>query len=657
MRRYGEVQIDLSRQGPGARRSFVHALLDREPNRLGEAFREALFQRTKGHPLFTVELLQEMQARGDLVQDGTGHWQAGPTVDWQALPARVEAVIAQSIGRLPAPLQETLKIASVAGENFMAELVARVQGVDERQLVRQLSGVVDRQHRLIRSQGNQRQAAQMLSHYRFGHILFQQYLYESLDTTERVYLHEAVGNALEQLYQERTEAVAVQLAHHYQAAGLVAKAVKYLCQAGERAVRLHAHAEAIVHLSQGLALLDYLPHTLERDRQELRLQLALATGLRFTKGWSAAEVEPIYLRARALCQQVGENAQLISVLWGLFGFYIVRGALGTAYDLGEECLRLAQKEKDPLPYVAASHFMLGGPLHNLGNLVSARQHLEQGIALLDSLQQHRIPELVSGLNAGVLYRSFMAHTLWYLGFPEQALGQNEASLTLARTHALPFSEAGALAYAAMLHQLRQEWHLARTQAAAAIALCTELGFPYYLAWAIVVEGAALVEQGETEKGIAQIRRGLAELRAIGSRIREPYYLSLLARAYTKAGQIEEGLYTLAEALVCAYERGDQCHISELQRLKGDFLWQQAADEEEVEACFHQAIAISRQHQAKSLELRAVISLSRLWQAQGKITAAYQQLAAIYNWFTEGLDTPDLQEASALLDQLWCESMG
>jgi predicted ATPase/DNA-binding XRE family transcriptional regulator len=653
IRRYGEVEIDLGRRDPAGGRSFVHALLDREPNWLDEPFREALFQRTRGHPLFTVELLREMQARGDLVQDGTGHWQEGTTVDWQALPARVEAVIAQSIGRLPAQLQETLKVASVAGESFTAEVVARVQGMDERQLVRQLSGVVDRQHRLIRSQGSQRQGEQMLSHYRFGHALFQQYLYQNLDETERVYLHEAVGQALEQLYQEQTEMVAVQLAHHYQAAGLVAKTVEYLCQAGERAVRLHAHAEAVVHLSQGLALLRRLPQTIENMRQELRLQLLLGASLRFMKGWAAAEVEPPYLRARALCQQLGETSQLISVLWGLNGFYIVRGRLQEAHNLGRECIRLAQEQADPVPYIGASQFMLAAPLHHLGNLTSARSHLEQGISLLDGLQRHHMPGFLSGLHGNILCRSFVAHTIWLLGFPDQSLQQNQDALALAQDLSHPFNVAAALAYAAMLHQFRREWHLAQTQAAAAIALCTELEFPYYHAWAVVVEGAVLAEQGETENGIAQIGRGLAELQITGAWLRQPYYLSLLAGAYTKAGEIDEGLRTLAAAVACAHERDDHCHMAELHRLRGELLWQKGADADEVESCFHQAIAIAHQQQARSLELRAVMSLGRLWQRQGRTVAARQQLAAIYGWFTEGFDTPDLQEAKALLDELSC----
>jgi transcriptional regulator with XRE-family HTH domain/tetratricopeptide (TPR) repeat protein len=650
MRRYGEVEIDLGRRDPATGRSFVHALLDREPNRLREPFREALFQRTRGHPLFTVELLREMQARGDLVQDGAGHWQEGTTVDWQALPARVEAVIAQSIGRLPAQLQESLRVASVAGESFTAEVVARVQGMDERQLVRQLSSVVDRQHRLIRSQGNQRQGEQMLSHYRFGHALFQHYLYQNLDETERVYLHEAVGQALEQLYQEQTGLVAVQLAHHYQAAGLVAKAVEYLCQAGEWAVRLHAHAEAIVHLSQGLALVGHLPETIENMQKELRLQLLLGASLRFLKGWAAAEVEPSYLRARALCQQLGDTSQLISVLWGLNGFYIVRGMLQEAHNLGQECIRLAQEQADPVPYIGASQFMLAAPLHHLGKLASARSHLEQGISLLDGLEQQYMPGFLSGLHGNILYRSFVAHTIWLLGFPDQSLQQNQEALALAEALSHPFNVAAALAYAAMLHQFRREWHLAQTQAAATITLCTEVEFPYYQAWAVVVEGAVLAEQGEAEKGIAQIERGLADLRVTGAGLRQPYYLSLLAGAYAKAGEIDEGLRILATAMAWAYERDDYCHVAELHRLKGEFLWQQAADEEEVEVCFQQAIAVARQQQAKSLELRAAMSLGRLWQRQGRTVAARQQLAAIYNWFTEGFDTPDLQEAKALLDE-------
>jgi predicted ATPase/transcriptional regulator with XRE-family HTH domain len=650
IRRYGEVEINLGQRDSAMGRSFVHALLDREPNRLREPFREALFQRTRGHPLFTVELLREMQARGDLVQDGAGHWQEGTTVDWQALPARVEAVIAQSVGRLPAQLQESLRVASIAGESFTAEVVARVQGMDERQLVRQLSGVADRQHRLIRSQGSQRQGEQMLSQYRFGHALFQQYLYQSLDASERVYLHEAVGQALEQLYQAQTEMVAVQLAHHYQAAGLVAKAVEYLCQAGERAARLHAYAEAITHFSQGLTLLERLPETTDRLRQELRLQLALGASLRFLRGWAAVEVEAVYLRARALCEQLGDTSQLILVLWGLYGFYVVQGMLRTAYELGEECLHLAQESEDPIPHVV-SHFMLGAPSHHLGDLLACRKHLEQGIVILNGLEHRHMPEFFSGVTAGVLYRSFVAHTIWQLGFPDQSLSQNQDALVLAQNLSHPFSIGTALAYAAMLHELRREWRLAQAQAEAAITTCTKLTFPYYLAWSIVVKGAALAEQGETEEGIAQIQQGMADLYSIGSRMREPYYLSLLARAYTKAGRLEEGLRTLDEAMDSAQTEDDHSHVAELYRLRGEVLWQQGAGENEVEVCFQQAIIFARQQQAKSLELRAVMSLGRLWQQQGKATAARRQLAMIYAWFTEGFDTPDLQDAKALLDKL------
>ena len=266
-RHFGQILIDL-RQAEG--RLFVTALLDTEPNRLDKTFQEALYQHTQGHALFTVEILRGMQERGDLVQDEAGQWVEGPNLNWETLPARVEGVIGDRIARLPKMLPKVLEVASVEGEVFTAEVVARVQAFDERELVRQLSGNLDKQHRLVVGQGSQRLGARRLSQYRFRHILFQHYLYNSLDEVERGYLHEAVAKELEQLYGEQSADIAGELARHFEAAGLFDKAISYLQQAGDRAVRLSANDEALAHFYKVLALLETMPDTLEHQRQELR---------------------------------------------------------------------------------------------------------------------------------------------------------------------------------------------------------------------------------------------------------------------------------------------------------------------------------------------------------------------------------------------------
>ncbi|MFQ5595610.1 MAG: tetratricopeptide repeat protein [Anaerolineae bacterium] len=261
-RYHGDIQVTLGQEGEAERREFVDAFLDARLNCLDEEFRRALFRHARGHPLFTVELLRNMQERGYLVQDDFGCWIETPELDWASLPARVEGVIGERIGRLEAELQETLTVASVEGEDFTAEVLARVQSVDERGLVRQLSRELDRQHRLVGAQGVQRlgpstgsgRRRQRLSLYRFRHNLFQKYLYNHLDEGERSFLHEDVGTVLEALYGNQTDEIAVQLARHFEEAGLDDKARRYHHQAGARARRQYANEEALTHLNRALAL-------------------------------------------------------------------------------------------------------------------------------------------------------------------------------------------------------------------------------------------------------------------------------------------------------------------------------------------------------------------------------------------------------------------
>jgi len=391
----GAIVVDLAQAGG---QQLIDAILDSEPNRLGTPFREMLYRQTRGHPLFTIELLRGLQERGDLVHDRTGCWIEGPNLDWHALPARVEAAIRERIDRLDRPLQDALRVASVEGEVFTAEVVARVRGTDERKVLERLSGELDRRHRLVRAHAIERLGPRRISRYRFRNYLFQKYLYDSLDTVERTYLHEDVGNVLEGLYTGRTDdkvAIAPQLAWHFEEADIAEKAVHYLCQAGERAVQLSAYREGITHLAKGLSLLATLPDSLERDRQELTMQLLLGMA-HIANGTFVQEVEVTYQRARELGHRTGERALLCQALGEMAIFHYVRAEHHRAYELAQEALSEAQVAGDPA-LVTWSHWHLGLTLFCLGEHTAAREHLQQVIEVYDQKRRRHGCRLRSGI--------------------------------------------------------------------------------------------------------------------------------------------------------------------------------------------------------------------------------------------------------------------
>jgi predicted ATPase/DNA-binding SARP family transcriptional activator len=645
-RAFGDIEVDLERTEG---RPFVDALLDSEPNRLASAFREALHLRTQGHPLFTVELLRGMQERGDLVQDGEGRWVQGPTLDWETLPARVEAVIAERIGRLPHSLRQLLSVASVEGETFTTEVVARLQVASERETVRCLSETLDRQHRVVSARGIRRLGSQRLSRYRFRHILFQKYLYGTLDQVERVYLHEQVGTALEELHgDEGIAAVALELARHFQEAEITEKAIRYLHQAGKRAVQLSAYEEGIAHLTRGLALLTALPHSRERDEQELALQLTLGAA-QIGHGTFFREVGTAYARARELGQQTGKTEQLCQALGELAIFHYVRAEHHAARALAEEALSQARRTEDPL-LVAWCHWHLGFILFGLGEYTLARDHLEQVIAFYVPEKHHRSFVLLPGADAGVSAMAYEACCLWCLGYPEQAAKHSQEALTLARELGHPLSLADVLCYAGCLFNAMRRDAQALKQHAEELMQSAIEQVPSWLEPGTSYRGQAVAMLGQVQEGMTQMREGIAAGQSRGVRCYVSGVLRSLAEAQAKADRPEEGLSTLAEALAFVEQTDERHWEAELYRLRAELLLMQGKAAE-AEASLHQAIEVARRQRAKSWELRATTSLARLWQGQGRIDEARQTLAQVYGWFTEGFDTPDLREAKALLEEL------
>jgi predicted ATPase len=660
-RYFGHMAIDLDLTQEDEGRRFVDALLDVEPNQLGAAFRTAIYRHTEGHPLFTVELLRHMQERGNLVRDEQGRWVEDASLNWGLLPTRVEGVIEERVGRLDKELREVLTVASVAGEDFIAQVVARVQGMSEWELVRRLTRELDRQHRLVREQAIVRVGEQRLSFFRFRHNLFQSYLYNDLGPTERELLHEEVGNVLQALYGENADEIAVQLAWHYERAGVRERAGTYLRRAGEQARRRYAYEEAVAYFRRALELLKTIPETSERARRELDLQIALGVPLVHAKGHAAPEVEVAYTRAQELCEQVGEESQRFQVLLGLRRFYFSRGELQTASLLGEQLLDAAQSLRDPI-YVSRAHMMHGENLYWLGEFAQAREHCEAGVTLYDPHQQGSHLSLY-GNDTGVGCRLIGALALWHLGYPNQALAMSQEALDQAGTLSHPFTLVFARYFHGVLHQLCWEVGVVQEQAQGVLRISAQQGFALYQAWGRILNGWALalgarehlkgqpfLRRGQVEEGIGQMCKGIAALQAIGTAVTLPSSLASLAEAYGQLGKVGEGLDLLDEALGLMDENSERCWEAELHRLRGELM---LSNEEQAgaEACFQRALDVARSQCARSWELRAATSLSRLWHRQGKGAEARALLQGIYDWFSEGFGTADLVEARATLDAL------
>jgi predicted ATPase len=600
-----------------------------------------IIEKTDGVPLFVEEMTKAILESGHL-KDVDGHYELTGSLRALTIPATLQDSLMARLDRL-VTAKAVAQYASVIGRQFPYVLLQAVSQLDDVMLQYELRRLVEAE--IVYQRGLPPQA-----YYFFKHALIQDAAYASLLKSTRQHYHHHIAQVLEFQFPETTQTQPELLAHHCTEAGPTEKAVYYWYQAGQSAVQRSAHVEAISHLTTGLELLQTLPEAPQRLAREVDMLIALGASLLATKGYAAPEVEQTYSRARQLCEHLDDPHQLFPVWRGLYSYFNVRAEYQTAHTLGEQLLALAQQVQDTVMLLVA-HRALGSTLFWLGAITSAHTHLAQGMALYDP-QQHRASMLLYGEDAGVLCYSLAAWALWFLGYPEQGLMRSHEAVTLVQQMAHPFSLGFALIATVWFHQFRHEVHAAQKYAEVAINLATEQEFPYWRAQGAVLHGWALAHQGQTQEGIEQITQGLRAFCATGAEIAQPYFLAFLADVHGILGKPEEGLTILTEALTLVDRTGERWYEAELYRLKGELLLQQNSDNQaEAETCFQQAIAIAQNQRAKSLELKAATSLARLWQQQGKRQEAYELLASVYGWFTEGFDTADLQEAQALLDAL------
>jgi class 3 adenylate cyclase/DNA-binding winged helix-turn-helix (wHTH) protein/predicted ATPase len=598
--------------------------------------------RTDGIPLFVEELTRSVLESGVLRETAEAYELSVP-LPALSIPITLHDSLMARLDRL-GTAKGMAQWGATLGRQFSYAHIQASSQRDEEVLQRDLKLLVDAE--LLYQRGVPPHAT-----YQFKHALIQEAAYESLLRSTRQYYHQRIAQVLTIQFPDTVHTQPELAAYHYTEAGLHEEAIAYWQQAGRVAQERSAHAEAIAHLNQGLQLLMTLPESGERDQQELTFCIDLGKSLTATKGWGALEAESTYARAWELCQQTGDILQHVAVLWGLSSGYVVRADFMKHHEVGAWFFSLADQRSNATLLMVA-HYITGINLFHTGEYVTGLQHLEQAHALYDPRQ--RPTHVTLGVDTGVFALSYSSHVLWGLGYPEQAVQRSGEALALAQEVHHPFSIALAQAYTAMLHQFRQEPHAASEYADRALALCTEHSLAYYLAWATIIQGWALAEQDRLEEGIAQMQQGLTAFQATGHRfrLRFPYYLVLLAKAYGHSGEVEKGVRLLDEAFAAMQQTGEHVWEAELHRLKGELLLARpTADYTTAEACLHQALEVARRQQAKSWELRAATSLARLWQSQGKGTAAHDLVAPVYNWFTEGFETADLQDAKALLAAL------
>jgi class 3 adenylate cyclase/predicted ATPase len=603
---------------------------------------QQIIEKTDGVPLFVEEVTKAILESGQL-KEVDGHYELTGSFSTFAIPATLQDSLMARLDRL-VTAKGVAQMGATMGRQFAYDLLQAVSQLNERTLHEEL-------HRLVEAELLYQRGLPPQATYVFKHALIQEAAYQSLLKSTRQHYHQRIAQVLEAQFSETVEAQPELLAHHYTEATLPAQAIPYWYTAGQQASERSAHREAIAHLRQGLALLQTLPETPQRLQREVNMHIALGASLIATKGYAAPEVAQTYTYARQLCEHLDDPRQMFTVLRGLWNYYQGRAEYHMARALGEQLLALAQQQAQDSAMFLAAHRTLGATLYYLAAVASAHTHFAQGIALYD-LQQHRASTFLYGEDAGVVCRTLDASTLWLLGYPDQGRTQSQQAVTLAQQIAHPFSLGFALSNTAIFYHLRREGRATQEYTAAVLSISPEQLSPQGQAAGALLHGWVLVQQGQAQEGIAQLTQGLTAWRASGAEIGRPYWLMRIAEAHGMLGEPAVGLTVLTEALALVDTTGERLFESELYRRKGELLLQQSvSNQTEAESCFHHAMDIARNQQAKSFELRAATSLARLWQQQGKRQEAYDLLAPVYHWFTEGFDTADLKDAKALLEEL------
>src|SRR5260221_4635362 len=596
-------------------------------------------ERADGVPLFVEELTKSVLESG-LLHEATDGYVLDGALPPFAIPTSLHDSLMARLDRL-ASVRLVAQTGAAIGRQFSYGLLYAASRLPEDELQAALARLVASE--LVFQRGTPPDAV-----YAFKHALVQDAAHGSLLRSSRQQLHAQIVQALETDSPEMMETQPELFAQHYAEAGLVEQSVACWAKAGHRSAARSAMAEAAAQFQKGLDQLVLLPDDQKRQRQELRFRSALSTVLHAVKGHAAPATGHAYAQAREVWEQAGSPSEYLGVPYGQCRYHTYRGELDLAQRLNEDLLRLSRR-RDHSAGLVLAHYSSGGNLSFTGRFASSRRHLEGVLALYDPISHGALVDQV-GFHPQVVSKAFLGNVLFCLGFPNQGLARSNAAIAEARSLAHPPSLAASLAVDVRLLSLVGENDALDELSKQLVSVATEQGFPYWRALGAIYRGWVEVKNGHVAEGISLLRSGSVAYRVTGPELYVPHHIALLAAACEIAGQIEEAVTLLDDALQIVERTGERWLAAELSRHKGQLLLRQGYSEA-AEELYYKALSIAHEQEAKLWELRAAASLARLRRDQGRHTEARDLLAPVYGWFTEGFDTPDLREAKALLDEL------
>jgi predicted ATPase len=566
-----------------------------------------------------------------------------------AVPASLHASLMARLDRLGAA-KEVAQIGAAIGRQFSHALLASVVPKSEADLASALD-------RLIQAGLLFRHGVPPHASYLFKHALVRDAAYGTLLRDPRRALHARIAEALENQFAEIVESQPELLARHCTEAGLIEKAAGLWAGAGLRSLARSMLVEATAHLNRALAQIATLAGTPALRGEQIKLQVALVNALMHTKGHAAPETIASLERARVFIERaesLGESAEdpllLFSVPYGFWVANFIAFNGDVLRELAAQFLALAEKQRATVPLMIG-HRLMGTSLLFAGNITEGRAHYDQAIAFYDP-SAHRMLATRFGQDVAVAILSYRALTLWLLGFPEAALEDANDALKHARASSHAVTLMYGLNHAAMLNLWCGIYSTAQSQLDETISLAEEKGALLWKAAAMAAKGCIFALTGDPSNGIQIANPALTAFWSTGATVGMTRHLPILAKAYAELRQFEEAWHSIGEAMTAVETTRERWCEADLHRIAGEIeLMSPERDAAEAETYFQRALAVAREQHAKSWELRAAMSMARLWRDQGKRQQAHDLLAPVYGWFTEGFDTLDLKQAKALLDEL------
>ncbi len=617
------------------------------------AVAQMIYQRTEGNPLFMVNLV-EYFVQHNLLTLEDHEWTMTEQADHVRIPTGLRQFIDVRVGQLDPDDRHLLAIASIAGMEFSVATIEAALGQTMSAIDHRYDDLV-RREQFIQPQGtHQWPDGTVSTQYAFQHALYQEALYESVPLTQRVEWHRRIGEQLEQSYGKHTRDIAAELALHFERGQDADRASAYHQQAGEEAFKRSAHHEAILHLTKSLQLLNTLTPGPIRDQRELALQILLGIQIIQTKGFATSEAGQALGRAHELCQQFPKNENLIPSLYGLFRYYVTISDKQKAQDIRKQ-LDVLAKQTGEAEVLLVSLCCQGSMDMFWGTPQRALAPLQQAIALEKGIDP--VSLLVKyGEETRIICRHFLSCVFWILGFPDQSAAQAGEALSLAHALNNPFVLTFSLSWKTVTHMMQRDYPQALSVGHEAVVLAQQHGYQQWETESQFLRASIHQIQGKSPEGVLNQEQRTALDQWIDSHPLLPSTIAFMSEAMLHDGQYQEGLTMAQNALDGIGDHGMTWYEAEWVRLKGELILGSGEPNtkhaaQEAEACFQEAIMIAKKQGAKSLELRAVMSQSRLWQQQGKGKQARPKLKTVYDWFTEGFDTKDLQDAKALLNSL------